>query len=233
MDKEFVSDIADLALLDDPVRRALYQFVIGQPGDVEREQAARAVRVSRALAAFHLDRLVEAGLLEVGARHAGGRRLRGAGRPPKVYRRSARQFDVTLPKRRYELAARLMAGSIDDAPSSGAAASLRRHASALGRSLGARARRGKGARPSRAVLTAAAEDVLREHGFVPQRGEGGEVCLRSCPFDALVREHRDLVCGMNVQLIGGLIEGLRVGGVRASFEPANDRCCVVLRAKTG
>jgi len=230
MDK-LAADINGVALLDDPVRRAIYLFVVDQPDDVGRDQVARAVRVSRALAAFHLDRLVDARLLDAGFRRRAPRSGRGAGRPPKVYRRSARQIDVTLPRREYAFLAELMAASIDDPRSSDPAQSLRRRASDLGTSLGADARRRAGVRPTRRRLVAAAEGVLRAQGFAPYRAADGALCLRNCPFDALVPKHRDLVCAMNVELNDGLLKGLRLGGVRPSFEPTDGRCCVVLREK--
>ncbi len=228
---KLAADISRVALLDDPVRRALYSFVIGEPESVGRDKAARAVRVSRALAAFHLDRLVEAGLLDAGFSRLATRKGRGAGRPAKVYRRSARQIDVTLPQRQYGLAAALMTESIDDPRSSVAARALHHRAGDLGISLGRAARSRAGTRPSRRRLIAAAEDVLRAHGFAPNRAADGEICLRNCPFDALVPEHRDLVCGMNVELNGGLLKGLRLTGVQALFKPADGRCCVVLQER--
>jgi predicted ArsR family transcriptional regulator len=225
------ADISGVALLDDPVRRALYLFVVDQPDDVGRDQAARAVRVSRALAAFHLDRLVDAGLLDAGFRRPAARTSPRSGRPPKVYRRSARQIDVTLPQRHYAFVAGLMAESIDDRRSSVAAKSLHRRSGELGISLGEEARRRTGKRPTRPRLIAAAEGVLQARGFAPFRAADGAVCLRNCPFDALVPKHRDLVCGMNVALNDGLLDGLRLRDVRASFEPTDGRCCVVLRKR--
>ncbi|HKF77929.1 MAG TPA: helix-turn-helix domain-containing protein, partial [Candidatus Dormibacteraeota bacterium] len=66
-------DIELLALLEDPVRRSLYRHVAGQPDYVSREEAAAAVGVARALAAHHLDRLAEEGLLETTYRRPAGR----------------------------------------------------------------------------------------------------------------------------------------------------------------
>src|SRR6058998_2069336 len=107
-DKQLERQLEDLSVLADPVRRALYLHVLSRNDDVSRDQAARALRISRALAAFHLDKLVEAGLLEVSFRRLSGRSGPGAGRPSKLYRRSPQQIDMTLPARRYELAARLL-----------------------------------------------------------------------------------------------------------------------------
>src|SRR5512146_641315 len=108
-DKNLEQQLESLVALGDPVRRALYFLVLGQPdGDVSRDQAARALHLTRALAAFHLDKLVDAGLLEVSFRRLSGRSGPGAGRPSKLYRRASRPIEVTLPARRYELAARLL-----------------------------------------------------------------------------------------------------------------------------
>src|SRR5574338_920047 len=104
--------IARLAALTDPVRRALYFYVVNGTGEVSRDQAARGVRIARPLAAFHLDKLVEQGLLETTFRRLSGRRGPGAGRPAKLYRRSSLQVDLSLPAREYELAARLFAGAL-------------------------------------------------------------------------------------------------------------------------
>ncbi len=105
-------DLTAVAVLDDPVRRALYRHVVGAADAVGREDAAAAVGVSRSLAAFHLDKLAAAGLLAVEFRRPPGRRGPGAGRPAKLYRRADRQLDVTLPPRRYELAARILAAAV-------------------------------------------------------------------------------------------------------------------------
>src|SRR5918911_20308 len=53
----------------------------------------------RDLAAFHLDKLVEAGLLEASFRRLGERRGPGAGRPAKLYRRGAGEVAASLPPR--------------------------------------------------------------------------------------------------------------------------------------
>src|SRR5512141_2158384 len=91
--------LAGLAVLSEPARRALYVYVADRQADVGRDEAARAVGVSRSLAGFHLDRLVEEGLLEASFRRLSGRTGPGAGRPAKVYRRSRRQLEVSLPPR--------------------------------------------------------------------------------------------------------------------------------------
>lgn len=108
MPTDSVDDVSTIAALDDPVRRALYRHIATQPDAVNRDQAARAANISRALAAYHLDRLAESGLLEVDYRRPPGRSGPGAGRPTKLYRRSTRSVQVSFPPRNYELVAKLL-----------------------------------------------------------------------------------------------------------------------------
>jgi len=63
MDDAFGHRVTKLGALADPVRRALYRFVADQPGAVSRDQAADGIDVPRHTAKFHLDRLVDEGLL--------------------------------------------------------------------------------------------------------------------------------------------------------------------------
>jgi len=230
---ELERQIAAIALLNEPVRRGLYLYVTGRRRDVGRDEAARALHISRALAAFHLDRLVEQGLLDTSYRRLTGRRGPGAGRPAKLYRRSGRQLDVTLPRRRYELAglvfARALTATASRAPATRRA--LERAARVVGRELAATARTNGGAPPGAARGLARALAVLDDWGYEPARSNG-DVHLRNCPFDALANECRPLVCGMNLQLLRGLLAGLGARAVRAELEPEPGSCCVVLRTMT-
>src|SRR5688572_18895947 len=106
-------DVQAVSLLDEPARRRLYDWVVAQGRPVGREEAAKALKITRPLAAFHLDRLAEAGLLETGYRRLTGKVGPGAGRPARVYWRAAREFSVSLPERRYERAAQLFAAAIE------------------------------------------------------------------------------------------------------------------------
>ena len=218
------------ALLAEPVRRALYLHVARAREEVGRDAAAAAVGIDRSLAAFHLDKLVEAGLLDASYRRLSGRAGPGAGRPSKLYRRSAREIDVTLPQRRYALLARLLAGAVGS--SKAASAALAAAARDLGRSIGDEARAAAGPRPGHAALMKSAEATLAQLGFEPYQAERGTIRLRNCPFDALAKEHRDLVCGANLELMDGVLEGLRARGVAAVLEPSAGMCCVALRRKS-
>jgi predicted ArsR family transcriptional regulator len=230
MDARPEEQLNDAAVLADPVRRALYLHVARHP-EVSRDDAARAVRIERSLAAFHLDKLVAAGLLDVSYRRLSGRTGPGAGRPSKLYRRSAREIEVQVPPRRYRLLAGLLADAVESAGGAGAARALAASARGLGEQLGTEARSLAGPRAGRDRLVQSATRILEGAGFEPYREPGGDVRLRNCPFDALAREHRDLVCGMNVEIMDGVLEGLRVKGIEATFEPVAGECCVALRRR--
>ena len=225
-----IDAIQDVATLAEPVRRALYEHVVGHPGGVSREVAAGAVGISRALAAFHLDRLVEAGLLAADYRRLGERRGPGAGRPSKIYRRADRELAVSLPERHYERAGELLLEAVarqreDGTAAEGALAAASREA---GMRLGDEARRRAGPRAGRARLLDSAVTVLREEGYEP-RLEGGSLVLGNCPFDALARRNRAVICGMNLSIMAGVLEGLRARGFVASLDPQPGMCCVVWR----
>lgn len=229
MTGDFEAQVAGVAALNDPVRRALYQVVVGSPDPVSREQAATAAGVQKALAAFHLDKLASEGLLEVEFKRLTGRTGPGAGRPAKLYRRSDREVGVSLPPREYDLAGRLLAAAIEGAESGGRSvrAELERVSSAFGREMAAEALPRLGGRPSRAKRRAALVEVLRRHGFEP-REVGREVVLANCPFHALAQQHTDLVCGMNLHLLAGVRSGLDLGdgALQPRLEPEPGRCCV-------
>ena len=218
--------VRGVGALADPARLDLYRLVAAADDAVGREQAATALGLPLHQVRFHLDRLVADGLLEVEYRRLTGRTGPGAGRPAKLYRRSARDVVVSLPERRYDLAGRLMAQAIDVATTSGEPVdtALRAAATAHGRALAA------GAVPSPEGEPAAVPAVLRAleaEGYEP-RASGGEITLANCPFHALMRDHAALVCGMNLALLSGFGEAL---GCAARLDPGPGRCCVVLTVR--
>lgn len=228
--------IAGIAALEEPARRALYFHVVDRGGGVSREAAAAAAGVSRALAAFHLDKLVEAGLLVVEFRRLTGKTGPGAGRPAKLYSRAPDQVAVSLPPRSYALVAGLFAEALDRDPGP-ARRELKRVARAFGRQL-ARATRDSARGRARAggaglgALVAALESL----GYEPVTRPDGEVRLRNCPFHALTERHKDLVCGANLALLGGLVgerAGAKAGKFEAVLDPQPGMCCVALRPVRG
>ncbi len=225
VDEPLEARVSAVAALEEPTRRRLYELVARQPEPVSRDEAAAALRLPRATVAFHLDRLVDEGLLDVVYERRTGRTGPGAGRPSKLYRRSERQVTVSLPERRYDLAGRLLAAAVEEAERSGDSphAILDRRAYKLGKELGEAARVADGPGDDQdAVLR-----VLEAYGFEP-RAEGAELALANCPFHTLAQEHTELVCGMNLRLLEGLLDGLGRAGLRARLDPTPAHCCVRL-----
>jgi predicted ArsR family transcriptional regulator len=203
-----VEDIDAIALLQDPVRRRLYEFVAAQGREVGRNEAAEAAGVARTLAAFHLDKLADAGLLEVGSRRLSGRSGPGAGRPAKVYRRSAGERAVSVPARDYGTAAGLLAEAAE--------------AAGLDRELQDAARRRGRSMRERFSDTGELARVLAERGYEPVM-DGDVLRMRNCPFEAVAERFPPLVCGMNLALLEGLTEG---SGVRVRMDSRPGWCCV-------
>jgi len=228
-DEEFDRQVCRLAALGEPIRRALYRYIISQPEPVGREQAAAAVGVAPHVAKFHLNKLETDGLLASEYRRPPGRGGPGAGRPAKRYRRSTHELSVSLPERRYDLAGHVMAQAITTANESGTAVADALHQAAVaeGHRLGDLVKTRLGRRRSPAAVRRAITTVLGEYGYEPHAGEN-VIMLANCPFHALAREHTDVVCGMNLDLLSGLLGTCDRGDMRARLDPSPGRCCVTL-----
>ncbi|WP_311922357.1 transcriptional regulator [Microbispora sp. H10836] len=207
-------DLESMSVLGDPVRRALYRFVAEQGRDVGRNEAAEAAGVQRTLAAHHLDKLVEAGLLEAGFKRLSGRAGPGGGRPAKVYRRVREERSVSLPPRDYRTLALVLAETVDLLGGEEKAEEAARRA-------GERLAAGSSGAGGAAGLV----EVLRGRGYEPYEEEG-RVRLRNCPFHVLAESHPLLVCSMNLALCEGMLAGLGETGVAATLDPRPGECCV-------
>lgn len=226
-------DLQRLARLGEPVRRDLYLFVERQPKAVSRDEAAIGLGITRSLAAFHLDKLVEAGLLEAHFRRLSGRTGRGAGRPSKLYRRSRREVQLSVPQRHHELLGRFLVEALDPPDEMDGEQGPLGVARAYGRSLGARARRRLSARASGERLRQCAVALLEGLGYAPYPTPGGDTRLRNCPFHPLSKRYPSTVCQVGLALVGGIVEGVRAPDQWPEREPAPGHCCVLLRAQTG
>lgn len=227
-------DLAAIASLDEPARRALYEWVAASGRAVGRDEAAEAVGVTRALAAFHLDRLVRDGLLVPEYRRLTGRTGPGAGRPAKLYRRADREVSVSLPERRYDTAALLFAETLErlgSGPDEGPPDALRHAAHELGEEAGEAASTAAGRPRSRSGRRAAVMTALRDRGYEPFADDEGDIRLRNCPYHALVEEHRPLVCGMNLAMVDGVVEGAGETGLTARLDTQPGLCCVAISAE--
>lgn len=222
---DLASQASGIGALADDTRRALYEYVVGQPDPVGREQAGAALGIAQHNVNFHLDRLVSEGLLEVEYRRLSGRSGPGAGRPSKLYRRADREFTVSLPPRRYDLVGGILAAAVArTAEGTSLEEALRDVALEEGRDLGGAA---AGVDPADPLVAVA--QVLASQGYEPQV-EDELVVLGNCPFDTLAQKHTALVCGLNRDFVQGVAEGLGCDQVSACLEPEAGRCCVTARA---
>jgi predicted ArsR family transcriptional regulator len=207
----------------------MYLFVASSADERSRDQVAEEFGVSRGVAAFHLDKLAELGLLETEYRRPPGRSGPGAGRPAKFYRAPHKDVSFSVPPREYELAGRLLAEAVtvaerEQVPVSRALGDVARR---VGHSLGTRARERTGANANRTRLRDAASQELTECGYEPRSDRTG-FTLANCPFHALAQEYRDLICGMNLEFLSGFTGSLSGIGLEARLEPRPGQCCVRL-----
>jgi predicted ArsR family transcriptional regulator len=212
-------DVAAIGLLDEPIRRRLYDWVVSRGEPVGRDEASRSLGITRSLAAFHLDRLTEAGLLDAGYRRLTGRSGPGAGRPARIYWRAQRELAVSLPARRYERVAELFAGALETLGGGVPPTPLLESASKLGEELG---RGGDG----RSAVARRLSRALEQAGYEPRPDDDGTIRLRNCPFDVLAERHRSLVCGTNLAMAEGIVKGAQAAQYRPVLEPQPGFCCV-------
>ena len=228
MTDEFAARVSGIGALAEPTRRELYVFVAAQDDAVSREQAAAGVGLPVHSAKFHLDRLVDEGLLEVEFRRLSGRTGPGRAAPPSstagppVRSRSrCRSGATTWPGRSWPLR------------SSAPPRAARRCVAAVGEVA---RERGRAAGAEAAPTVAGdrederAAEALSALGYEPRPRDGG-LALANCPFDALAREHTSLVCGLNHAYLGGLLDGLGCRDLEADLEPEAGWCCVRARLR--
>ena len=234
-------DLAALAALAEPLRRGLFLHVVSSPGPVSRDEAAEALGTTRSAAAFHLDKLAGVGVLEVEYRRPAGRGGPGAGRPAKLYRASERGVAFSVPERRYDLAAAILAEAVDDAAAHSVpvADAVTHAARRVGRAIGTAAAGGRPEDPDGTTVTAARDEdgelvrvaaALAAYGYEPRLALE-RLTLGNCPFHALTEEHPRLVCRMNLDLIEGVLETTDATRVEARLDPAVGRCCVTITAR--
>jgi predicted ArsR family transcriptional regulator len=209
--------ILQLCVLDDPARRASYLAVRTAGHPLTRAEVADEVGISVRLAAFHLEKLLAEGFLE--ATYERDERSVGVGHPAKRYRPTGLQLEVSLPPRRYDLAAEILAEALEAQSSDPPLESLADTAAEYGRQIGSRARARKGG--SR-MLTA-----LNGIGYEPAT-DGQDVVLRNCPFRHVAQARPDIICQMNLAFVAGVLDGTQSRSLHAVLSPATGRCCVVV-----
>ncbi|HLM17968.1 MAG TPA: transcriptional regulator, partial [Acidimicrobiia bacterium] len=210
----------------------LYDYVVEQRGWVSREQAAEALGLQRGIAAHHLDRLADDGLLEIDYRRLNNRRGPGAGRPAKLYRRAESEVGLSLPPRDYELAGRLLADAAERSRRDGTPIeeSIEHAARDAGRALAAAAEGDTGAGAHDDARRARVVEVLRQRGFEPETRADGVTVLHNCPFHQLAQAHTELVCGMNLCMLDSFLTEIDGLDLHAELEPEDGYCCVRLHS---
>jgi len=103
--------------------------------------------------------------------------------------------------------------------------SVREAAVTAGRALGEQTQTAPGAA---AGPLAVISDALTAVGYEP-RVDGDRIVLGNCPFHRLAENYPALVCGMNLDLIDGLLDTLPAAGAQVRLDPAPGRCCVTIR----
>lgn len=212
--------ISAISAISDPQRRTLFDFVRRSKQPVSREDAAAEAGIPRSTAAFHLDRLVDEGLLEVQFKRLGDKTGPGSGRPSKLYSATASEISVSIPARRYELAGDLLAAAVEESDRSGVPVrdALSTIALKTGRELGAQA----------GSLDAALESC----GYEPEDDGRGGMVLTNCPFHRLATKHTEVICHANLGLLQGVADGVSdTEHAVESIPAANGHCCVRIAAK--
>lgn len=161
---------------------------------------------------FHLERLIDEGLVE----QAGQDRSSG-GRPRLTYRALEGEGDVR-DHRDYQLLAEILAGSISESVPDAAATSLE-----AGRAWGhyladaPKPHRSSTAQEGLAELLR----VLAHIGFEPRvTGEQGRTLeLHHCPFREVAEAHREVACSVHLGLMQGLLAGMRAPLTAERLEP--------------
>ena len=226
MSDDFASNVVGVGALAEPARRTLYLFVAAQPESVSREEAASACDMSPHTARFHLDRLVDQGLLDVEFRRLTGRTGPGAGGPRSCT--GARSAKSVCP---CPLAATTSPETSSLRQSTARSTRTGRWGSPLPWSPRSEVDRW----PPRSRCLPGEEidrvaQLLERHGYEPRASADG-LCLVNCPFDRLARDHQELVCGMNLALIGGLLDELGCDALEAVLDPEPGLCCVKARRR--
>ena len=216
-----------VGVLGDESRWRLFSFVRRARRAVTREEAAESVGISRKLAAFHLDKMVAAGLLR--ARYEASGEVPKVGRRPKVYETVEADIAVSIPGRQYQLLADLLLEAVlSEGRGESAGDAANRAARDRGREVGAQ-RSGPDSGGEETDRLRQCTVLLEEYGYEPVVADDG-VRLRNCPFHPLAAKATELVCGMNQAFLAGYLEGLRVEEVHALLDPVPGECCVRLAA---
>lgn len=212
--------LESVAVLGDPVRREVYQTLQRSSEALTRNQLAELTGLPASTLLFHLEKLVDAELLNVEFRKLGERNGPGSGRPAKLYRLAHAEVSASVPDRRYDLAAELMAAAIDTSirHNLDIQQSLTKTAYDAGHRLG--------------IEAGSIDGVLSATGYEPYPDGDGGFLLHNCPFHRLSRSHSEVVCGLNGALLSGALEGCGDVSHGVTPDPDGPYCCARITRRT-
>lgn len=227
MPDQFESDLFAAAALTEPIRRQLYDYVALQDESVSRDQAADALGIAHHVAKFHLDKLVDEGLLQVEYKRLSGLQGPGAGRPSKLYFRSGRQVEISIPAKHYSLVGSILAQAVEDSAGSKAPImkTVDKAARQAGRKLGERYTANFTSTTDQMGCACA---VLAEQGYEPVVEEE-RITLHNCPFHELAEDHTQLVCAINLAMLETLFDTAAPDTFTSCLQPHPSHCCVQIR----
>lgn len=208
-----------VASLGDPSRKRLFELLRASPRALSRDDCATALDMPRSTIRAQLDRLAEEKLLHVEYRKVGNRAGPGSGRPTKLYTVAVGEVTATVPARRYDLAAELLAAAVQRSvdTAEGVQEALAAVAYDAGKSLGAEA--------------GSIHNVLANTGYEPMPDGAGGTIMANCPFHRLAQDHTGVVCALNASLLSGALAGC--GDSSHAIAPDADvsHCCARLVTK--
>jgi len=214
-----VESIDAIGLLAEPTRLRVYRCVTESEDPLSRNEVVERTGIGVGVVTFHLEKLAAAGLLVAEFHKPADRRGPGSGRPAKRYRRSPVHQSVDVPPRQFGLLSRVLVEAIVESSHTGEPSTTAAHrvAAETGRRLGSRS--------ADSTSTPPVLGTLRSVGYEPREADR-VVTLTNCPFHEAAETQRDLVCGLNLALVEGILRGAECTGARAALVPQPGRCCV-------
>jgi predicted ArsR family transcriptional regulator len=195
-----------------PARVAVLDHLRACPQPIDAQAVAAATGQHVTTVRFHLDVLIEAGLVTTSRQQPHGR-----GRPRTLYSPTFR--DRGTPGGAYRELAEVLAASFDTTP-----ARRKRRAERAGADWAAR-RLGPApdATSSPAISSAEARrrvtGMFAEMGFGPEPTSDGRLLLHDCPFRDVARAHPEVVCVAHQGLLTELLARLDPAGSAPVLEP--------------
>jgi predicted ArsR family transcriptional regulator len=202
--------LAMLKALGDETRFSMYRELAGSTRGCSAQELAESLGLHANTVRLHLDRLREAGLVEVEAVHRGT-----VGRPTHIYSLAPGAPGLGFDPPSYTLLAGLLAALAERVGADGI------EATEIGRAWGVEA--GRRAR-SRSCVKALVGEMERL-GFEPQTetvAKTSDMAFMRCPFRELAEAYPELVCNLHRGISEGIVAQVG-GGTVDEFATLYDR----------